>query len=138
MGELIRSFSDPRIGLTTISNNRFVDETLVSPRSPSESSNNPEYDISMEDLPPVPANPPAPFRHFRDEISMYGKFCFGACAVVVVLTNHEKGTTTKFKPQRFETAKRHNVRIPMVGSYTLIYLPPLTILQTSLLGILRR
>jgi hypothetical protein len=138
MGELIRSFSDPRIGLNTISNNRFVEETLVSPRSPSESSDNPEHDISMEDLPPVPANPPAPFRYFRDEISMHGKFCSGTCAVVVELTNHEKGAITKFKPLRFETAKRHNVRILMVGSQTLVYLPPLTILQLNPLDILRR
>lgn len=138
MGELIRSFSDPRIGLNTISNSRYIEETLVSPRSPSESSDRPEHDISMEDLPPVPANPPAPLKHFRDEISMHGKFCSGACAVVVVLNNHEKGTITKFKPRRFETAKGHNVRIPMVGSYTFVYLPPLTILQMNPLGILRK
>ncbi|KAM0443656.1 hypothetical protein ACHAQK_003303 [Fusarium lateritium] len=72
MGELIRSFSDPRIGFNTISNSRLDEETIVSPRSPSESSDRPEHDISMEDLPPAPANPPTPFRRFRDEISMHG------------------------------------------------------------------
>ncbi|KAI6769986.1 hypothetical protein HG530_004615 [Fusarium avenaceum] len=72
MGELIRSFSDPRIGFNTTSNNRYVGETPVLPRSPSESSDGSEYDISMEDLPPAPANPPLPFRYFREEISMHG------------------------------------------------------------------
>ncbi|KAF5654024.1 hypothetical protein FHETE_11351, partial [Fusarium heterosporum] len=71
MGELIRSFSGPLPDCTaSVHNSRHVEAVHIAQRSPSESSDIPEHDISVENLPPMPAILPPFLRQYDGEVSM--------------------------------------------------------------------
>ncbi|KAM0353645.1 hypothetical protein ACHAPU_001658 [Fusarium lateritium] len=71
MGELIRSFSGPLTEFTTsVSNSRIIEEVHVARRPRSESSDIPEHDISVENLPPMPAILPAFLQLYNGDVSV--------------------------------------------------------------------